>query len=148
MAKDLNIQCTKCGETLLSEDELLIHRCCNIIIPKEGGLPRNPEGKPEWDLVDWESLEPMVRVLMHGAKKYTPDNWKEGYPIRRTFSSLMRHMTAFMDGEDIDPESGESHLGHAMCNLLFMQYMLKNKPEFDDRDRRKATGSELQGKNE
>ena len=106
-------------------------------LTKEGGLPRNPEGKPEWDLVDWKSLEPMVRVLMHGAKKYAPDNWKKGYPIRRTFSSLMRHMAAFMDGEDIDPESGESHLGHAMCNILFMQYMLDNKPEYDDRDKSK-----------
>lgn len=102
-------------------------------ITSEGGLPRNPEGKPEWDLLPFRQLEPTVRVLEYGAKKYEVDNWKEGYPIRRTFSSLMRHLTAFMEGEDIDPESGCSHLGHAMCNLLFMQYMLDNKPEYDDR---------------
>lgn len=100
---------------------------------KEGGLPRNLENKPEWQLVHFPSLEPMVRVLMFGAEKYEADNWKKGYPIRRTYGSLMRHMVAFMEGENDDPESGLPHLGHAMCNLLFMQYMMDNMEEYDDR---------------
>lgn len=81
---------------------------------------RYNENKVEWSLVDWKSLEPMVKVLMHGAQKYEPDNWKKGQDLKSLSSCLMRHLVAFMDGEDNDPESGESHLGHVLCNAMFM----------------------------
>ena len=35
-------------------------------------------GKIQWSLVDFDSLEPMVRVLEFGAKKYDAHNWKKG----------------------------------------------------------------------
>ena len=41
----------------------------------------------------------------------------------------MRHMAAWQAGEDLDPESGRNHLGHAMCNLLQMLYQLEYNPE-------------------
>lgn len=94
---------------------------------------RYNEGKLQWSLVDYESLKPMVRVLMMGAKKYAPHNWKKGLPITEIFDSLQRHLIAFMSGENDDPESGISHLGHIMCNVMFMQHMMLNKPELDDR---------------
>lgn len=90
-------------------------------------------GKPSWSLVDFKSLEPMVKVLEYGAIKYTPDNWKKGLPTLETCESLLRHTFAFMNGEDADPESGLDHLGHMMCNVMFLVYMMKNKPEFDNR---------------
>ena len=36
---------------------------------KEQALRYN-EGKPQWSLVDFKSLEPLVEVLGFGAKKY------------------------------------------------------------------------------
>ena len=39
---------------------------------------RHNEGKIKWSLVPFRALEPMVQVLMFGAKKYSPDNWKKG----------------------------------------------------------------------
>lgn len=36
-------------------------------------------------------------------------------------------------GEDIDPESGQPHLAHAMCNLRMLTLYTKNFPEGDDR---------------
>jgi hypothetical protein len=38
-----------------------------------------------------------------------------------------------MGGEDLDPESGESHLDHAMCELMFMKMFTIDFPELDDR---------------
>jgi len=87
--------------------------------------------KLQWSLVDYKSLEPMVRVLEFGAKKYAPDNWKKGLDTLKICESLLRHIYAFMDGEDIDPESGESHIGHMMCNTLFLSYTVDKKPDFD-----------------
>lgn len=98
-----------------------------------GLADRFNEGKIKWSLVDFKSLEPMVQVLMYGANKYSKDNWKKGLPITEIFDSLQRHLNSFMSGEDVDVESGLSHLGHAQCNLMFLIHMLNNKPELDDR---------------
>jgi hypothetical protein len=91
------------------------------------------EGKMAWELVDFQSLEPFVEVLMFGAEKYSPNNWKKGQPITELLGSLFRHIVAFQAGETLDKESGKSHIGHAMCNLMFIQYVLDNHKHFDDR---------------
>jgi hypothetical protein len=45
----------------------------------------------------------------------------------------MRHLHAFNDGEDKDPESGLSHLAHASCCLMFLLEFEKTHQELDDR---------------
>ena len=91
-------------------------------------------GKPEWSLVDYKALEPMVRVLEMGKKKYSANNWKRGLPTTEICESLLRHLYAYMGGEDTDPESGLSHIAHVQCNAMFLQHMMQNKQEeFDNR---------------
>jgi hypothetical protein len=91
------------------------------------------EGKLRWSLVDWNSLEPMVKVLEFGATKYDDHNWKKGLKTTEVCESLMRHLTAYLAGEDIDPESKLSHIGHIQCNAMFLSYMDKYMPDFDSR---------------
>jgi ribosomal protein L32 len=80
--------------------------------------------KPRWDLLPLDLIEPVVRVLTMGAKKYADDNWKIVPDARkRYFSALMRHLTAWQSGEKVDPESGESHIAHAICNLIFLEWL-------------------------
>ena len=86
------------------------------------------DGKLKWSLVDYPSIESLVKVLMFGADKYAPDNWKIGLDLEEIKESAMRHLTAMMNGEDLDPESGLSHAGHVMCNMMFYEYH-KSKPE-------------------
>jgi hypothetical protein len=83
---------------------------------------RYNEDKPKWSLVHYKSLEPMVRVLEMGAKKYSPDNWKIGLNRDEILESTMRHLTALMDGELLDKESGISHMAHIQCNAMFYNY--------------------------
>ena len=90
-------------------------------------------GKPKWSLVPQSALVPMVRVLEYGAKKYAPHNWQRGLPINEICESLKRHLDSFMEGEDNDLESTLSHIGHIQCNALFLSWMLKNRPDLDDR---------------
>ena len=94
---------------------------------------RYNEGKPRWSLVDFKSMEPLVQVLEYGAKKYAPYNWTKGLPTTQICESLLRHTFAYLNGEDNDAESGCSHIGHIMANAMFLSYVMKNKPQFDDR---------------
>lgn len=79
-------------------------------------------GKLQWSLVHFKSMEPMVKVLEFGAKKYAPKNWMKPMDKKVILESMMRHMSALMDGEDVDPESGISHMGHIQCNSMFYNY--------------------------
>ena len=87
---------------------------------------KNDQGKLEWDLLPDAQLEPVVQVLMYGAREYAPENWKQVEdPIRRYYNATRRHLAAWKNGEKIDKDSGENHLAHAVCNLLFMLYFDK-----------------------
>ncbi len=97
-----------------------------------GGLRYNT-GKLKWSLVSWKALEPMVRVLMSGAEKYDSHNWKKGLQYTEIIESMQRHMNAFIDGEDNDPESKLSHVGHILCNAMFLSYMFLFRKDLDDR---------------
>jgi hypothetical protein len=94
---------------------------------------RYNQGKLQWSLVDFDSLEGLVRVLEYGAAKYAPDNWKKGMPVTQVSESLMRHLFAFLRGEDVDSESGCRHLSHVMCNVMFLEYIMREKPHYDNR---------------
>jgi len=94
---------------------------------------RYNEGKLKWSLIDFKSLEGMVRVLEKGSKKYDAHNWKKGMPVSQVSESLMRHLFDFLNGEDYDKETGLHHISHLMCNAMFLEYILREKPEFDDR---------------
>lgn len=82
------------------------------------------DGKPDWSLFPFDGAEGVVRILMMGAKKYARDNWRQGLndpeAQRRIFSAAIRHLAALQRGETLDPESGEHHVLHACCNLLFL----------------------------
>jgi hypothetical protein len=80
-----------------------------------------------------EPLEDIARVLDFGAKKYAAYNWTNGIKYSRIYGSLLRHLFAWWRGEDVDPESGLSHLSHAGCNILFLLQFARSRPSFDDR---------------
>lgn len=74
----------------------------------------------------FESMEPMIRVLMFGAEKYEPFNWMKGLDKVEILESMQRHLAALLAGEEIDPESGLPHMGHIQCNAMFYNYMIKH----------------------
>ena len=90
-------------------------------------------GKLKWSLVSWKALAPMVKVLMFGAEKYDDHNWKKGLKYTQVCESLQRHLNAFIEGEDNDPESKLAHVGHILCNAMFLSYMFLFRKDLDDR---------------
>lgn len=94
---------------------------------------KHDAGKPPMSLLSRTALEEVAKALDFGAKKYAAHNWRKGFKWSRTLDAASRHLYAFIDGEDKDPESGLSHLAHAMCCLMFTLEFEKTHPELDDR---------------
>jgi len=84
-------------------------------------------------LLSTEAMNQTAAVLKFGAIKYAEHNWRKGFTWSRPLSAAMRHITAFNDGEDKDPESGLSHLAHAACCIMFLLEFEKTQPQLDDR---------------
>ena len=71
-------------------------------------------------LLPSSALVAVAQVLGFGAKKYAPNNWRKVDRRSRYLDATLRHLAAYNQGEDCDPESGISHLAHAACSCLFL----------------------------
>lgn len=57
-------------------------------------------------------------VMGLGASKYGPFNWRDHSVAASVYiAAAKRHVSQWFDGQDIDPESGVSHLAHARACL-------------------------------
>jgi hypothetical protein len=89
--------------------------------------------KARFDLVPWAAIEEIAQVLTFGGKKYGDNNWCRGARWGRYFAGLCRHIFAWWQGENLDPETGYSHLAHAGCCLIFLMEYQRNSWGTDDR---------------
>lgn len=94
--------------------------------PEEGTAPalrflgkfkKADDGKPRPDLIPVELLIEMGKVMKHGADKYGADNWKNCEDPKRYEAAVARHWLAYLSGEELDSDSGLSHLAHCACSL-------------------------------
>jgi Domain of unknown function (DUF5664) len=87
----------------------------------------------------WLSIVPtsisryIAAVMEFGAKKYAKHNWRRGFEWTSILNSLERHLTAWKDGEDHDPESGLHHLAHVATNVSFLIEHIEQGLGIDDR---------------
>lgn len=91
------------------------------------------DNKPPVGLIPRSATLEEAYVLAFGAQKYGTHNWRQGMKWQRLINASMRHILAFNEGEDFDPESGLCHLAHARCCLSFLIEYMTTHPEFDDR---------------
>jgi hypothetical protein len=77
-------------------------------------------GKLQLHLLPPEALAAAARAFGFGASKYAPWNWAGGFSWSRLYAAQQRHMTAWWSGEETDPESGLSHLDHAMACMMML----------------------------
>jgi len=95
--------------------------------------------KIRMDLIPTSLMTAVGTVLTSGAAKYGDRNWEEGIAWNRVYGAILRHLTSFWNGEDIDPESGKSHLWHAACELAFLIEFEKTHKELDNRPSNKKS---------
>lgn len=90
--------------------------------------------KPPVDLVPPAALLHMSRVMGLGAEKYGAYNWREK-KVRSTvyLAAAMRHILQALDGEDLDPESGQPHEAHAAACMAILLDAQASGNLIDDR---------------
>jgi hypothetical protein len=91
------------------------------------------DGKAPMWFLDGAALAGVAMVMGKGALKYAAHNWRKGMAWSRLYSAALRHIFKHLDGEDIDQETGESHLDCAIANLMMLSAYEKRRLGVDDR---------------
>ena len=90
------------------------------------------KGKLELSLVNPRLVKAVAEVRMYGTEKYgDSENWRKVEP-KRYVDALYRHLLAYIEGNEVDEESGLSHLSHMACNISFLldeEYLKEHKGE-------------------
>lgn len=94
---------------------------------------KDDKEKTRLELISSEALLQLGQVLTFGARKYDAHNWRQGIAWSRIVGAILRHISAFNAGEDKDPETGLSHIAHAMCECMFLLEYEQTHRELDDR---------------
>jgi hypothetical protein len=81
---------------------------------------KHDKKKIRWDLVPYDAVNEIAKILTFGAEKYSARNWENGMEWSRAFGALQRHMTRWFHGQDKDKETQLTHLANAGCCLFFL----------------------------
>lgn len=82
-------------------------------------------------------------AFKEGARKYGPYNWRTTKVEAMTYiAAIERHLAAYLDGEDVDPESteGKTHLGGIAACVAILADAEINGQLIDNRPPKAKTG--------
>lgn len=108
--------------------------------------------KIRMDLLPPSAIKEVADVLTFGAQKYGEDDWRIDLSgsidkIANRFQKLeaeciaasLRHIFSYIEGYIYDDETGNMHLAHAVCRLLFIlqtqidiNTIMENKSSFEE----------------
>lgn len=102
-----------------------------VIDPVTGAAKgRKPQAM---DLLPYDVLLDVSEHYNQGAEKYEPRNWEKGYAWSSSFAALMRHLAAWWQGENNDPDFGHSHLRGVIFHALTLRAYEMRGAGTDDR---------------
>lgn len=85
--------------------------------------PKYPVERADLTRLPWKALAIVAKVIESGDQKYHQGDWimaPERVDGRRDLASALRHCGEFIEGKDVDEDSGLSPLAHAAARLLFL----------------------------
>ncbi len=79
-------------------------------------------------------LQEVAVGMFEGGLKYGRHNYRAiGVRASVYYDAAMRHLMAYWEGEDIDPDSGLSHITKAITSLVVMRDAMLHGKFYDDR---------------
>ena len=99
----------------------------------KAGASKNDSAKIDLSLVPKEAIEAAAKALQVGEKKYGRYNYYKGHKASQLVAAMMRHLTAWMDGEENDPTDGQPHLGSVIAGAAMILKQQKLNTLKDDR---------------
>lgn len=73
-------------------------------------------------------------AMLEGARKYGRHNYRiDSVRASVYYDATWRHLSKFWEGEDIDPDSGLSHITKAIASLVVFRDAMINSKFIDDR---------------
>lgn len=112
-------------------------------IEKKDTNPKDAVGvrKAGMSCVPSEVLLELGLAMQEGARKYGRHNYRAvGVRASVYYDAVWRHLTAWWEGEDIDPESGLHHVTKAMAGLAVLRDSIHLNNWVDDRPPSLTTG--------
>ena len=85
--------------------------------------PKYPVERADLTRHPWRALAIVAKVIESGDQKYQAGDWimaPERIDGRRDLNSALRHIGEYIEGKNVDEDSGESPLAHAAARLLFL----------------------------
>lgn len=90
--------------------------------------------KTPFSTIPSEVIAEVGLALLEGALKYGRHNYRAvGVRYSVYYDAALRHLTAFWEGQDIDPESGLSHVTKAIAGLTVLRDSMLQENAVDDR---------------
>ena len=127
-------RCSKCGAAVFNDGhahyqpenglEALAAREAAPMAPAPAAI------KPRPDLLPAGALLAAGRCM--AGRMDRDDEQAPGYltiPASKYRASLLRHVLAYLDGERVDPESGESALAHVISNAAILWEKARREEE-------------------
>jgi hypothetical protein len=143
MSTDLRGALSGRGEALMDATQIQITSMGSTYTPPPAAEVASPTpldtarkfdgDKLQYHLLPTEALTGAARAFGFGAQKYAPYNWAKGFSWSRLHAALQRHLMAWWAGEELDPESGLSHLDHALACMMMLATHRELHLGLDDR---------------
>lgn len=90
--------------------------------------------KPPHSTVSQSVMAEVGVGMLEGARKYGRHNYRvSGVRASVYYDATRRHLDSWWEGEDVDPDSGLSHVTKAICSLVVLRDAMIQGMVVDDR---------------
>lgn len=104
-----------------------------VVTFEDGGVRQSAMGKGTYKFIPTIALKRLSHRYQYGEMKYgATDNFKKGLPTSDCWDSAMRHLVAYMDGDN-----SEDHLAAVAWNVFTIMEMEVNNTKWQDIESRK-----------
>lgn len=84
------------------------------------GASKNDKEKIDVSLIPYIAIQAEAKAFMVGAKKYGRYNYCKGHSASQLVAAAQRHLLAWFEGEENDPQDGQPHLGSVRACMAML----------------------------